>query len=86
MNAAKPDFKIFPPILDGPQPERVNTEILLTGGFIGFFSMYCIQHCVICRPSDSTGSEDARIEPRTVAIFSSNFFYIGQQFFALKVL
>jgi hypothetical protein len=26
-----------------------------------------IQHCVICRPSDSTVSEDAGIEPRTVA-------------------
>jgi hypothetical protein len=31
------------------------------------FSMYCNQHCFICRPSDSTVSEDARIEPRTVA-------------------
>jgi hypothetical protein len=29
--------------------------------------MYDIQHCFICRPSDSTVSEDARIEPRTVA-------------------
>jgi hypothetical protein len=29
--------------------------------------MYCIQHCLICRPSDSTVSEDAWIEPRTVA-------------------
>jgi hypothetical protein len=29
--------------------------------------MYCIQHCFICRPSDSTVSEDAGIEPRTVA-------------------
>ncbi len=28
--------------------------------------MYVIQHCFICRPSDSTVSEDARIEPRTV--------------------
>jgi hypothetical protein len=26
-----------------------------------------IQHCFICRPSDSTLSEDAGIEPRTVA-------------------
>ncbi len=32
-----------------------------------FFSMYCIQHCFICRPSDSTVSEDAGIQPRTVA-------------------
>ncbi len=31
------------------------------------FSMYCIQHCFICRPSDSIVSEDAGIEPRTVA-------------------
>jgi hypothetical protein len=29
--------------------------------------MYCIQHCFICRPSDSTMSEDTGIEPRTVA-------------------
>ncbi len=29
--------------------------------------MYCIQHCVICRPSDFTVSEDAGIERRTVA-------------------
>jgi hypothetical protein len=31
------------------------------------FFMYDIQHCFICRPSDSTVSEDAEIEPRTVA-------------------
>jgi hypothetical protein len=38
-----------------------------TGGFFWFFSsMYCIQHCFICRPSDSTVSKDAGIEPRTV--------------------
>jgi hypothetical protein len=29
----------------------------------GFFSLYCIQHCFICRPSDSTVSEDARSNP-----------------------
>jgi hypothetical protein len=29
--------------------------------------MYFIQHCFICRPSDSTVSEDAGIEPRSVA-------------------
>ncbi len=32
-----------------------------------FLCMYFIQHCFICRPSDSTVSEDAGIEPRTVA-------------------
>jgi hypothetical protein len=30
--------------------------------------MYVIQHCIICRPSDSTVSEDAGIEPETVAM------------------
>jgi hypothetical protein len=29
--------------------------------------MYFIQHCFICRPSNYTVSEDAGIEPRTVA-------------------
>ncbi len=29
--------------------------------------MYFIQQCFICRPSDSTVSEDAGIEPRTAA-------------------
>jgi hypothetical protein len=28
--------------------------------------MYVLQHCFICRPSDSTVSEDVGIEPRTV--------------------
>ncbi len=38
------------------------------GDFCGFFLyMYDIQHCFICRPSDFTVSEDAGIEPRTVA-------------------
>ncbi len=32
-----------------------------------FFFMYDIQHCFICRPTDSAVSEDAGIEPRTVA-------------------
>jgi hypothetical protein len=36
--------------------------------FSGFFLfMYDIQHCLIFRPSDSTVSEEAGIEPRTVA-------------------
>jgi hypothetical protein len=34
---------------------------------LDFFVMYFIQHCFICLPSDSTVSEDAGIEPRTVA-------------------
>ncbi len=36
-------------------------------GFIEKFFMYFIQDCFISRPSDSTVSEDAGIEPRTVA-------------------
>ncbi len=39
----------------------------ITGGFFGFFFIFCIQHCFISRLSDSTVSEDADIEPRTVA-------------------
>ncbi len=38
--------------------------------FLGDFFSFCsynIQHCFICRPSDSTVPTDARIEPRTVA-------------------
>ncbi len=35
-------------------------------GFLGFL-MYFIYHCFICRPLHSTVSEDAGIEPRTVA-------------------
>ncbi len=35
--------------------------------FLIFFFVYYIQHCVICRPSDSTVPTDAGIEPRTVA-------------------
>jgi hypothetical protein len=39
-----------------------------TGGYAHFLlSMYCIQHCFICRPSESTVSEDAGIEPRAFA-------------------
>ncbi len=34
----------------------------------GFFLINFIQRCFICLPSDSTKSEDAKIEPRTVAI------------------
>ncbi len=36
------------------------------GDFFSFFP-YNIQHCFICRPSDSTVPTDAGIEPRTVA-------------------
>ncbi len=38
-----------------------------------FLFLYFIRHCFICRPSDSTVSEDAGIEHRTVAILSLTF-------------
>jgi hypothetical protein len=41
---------------------------LKQGEFLLFF-IYVIQYCFICRLSDSTVSEDAGIEPRTVATF-----------------
>ncbi len=34
-----------------------------------FFSLYCIQHCFICRPSDSTVSEDAGSNPRLLQLW-----------------
>ncbi len=40
--------------------------------FIYLFSMYYIQHCFICRPSDSTVSEDAGMDPRTVPTLASD--------------
>ncbi len=36
-------------------------------GEIVFFLQYFIQHCFICRPSNSTVYENAGIEPRTFA-------------------
>ncbi len=41
--------------------------LFVTGGFIWIFSMYCIQHGLICRHSHSTILKGAGIEPRTVA-------------------
>ncbi len=52
--------------LSGQPLKRVKQKIK-GGYFLGFFS-YCIQHCFICRPSDSTVPTNAGIEPRTVAI------------------
>jgi hypothetical protein len=47
-----------------------HRNLCLCNFFIrGFFRFvhFFIQHCFICRPSESTVSEDAEIEPRTVA-------------------
>ncbi len=43
-------------------------NIFVRGNFC--FCKYLIQHCFVCRPSDSTVSEDAGIEPRTVATWA----------------
>jgi hypothetical protein len=40
--------------------------------FGGIFFPYYIQHCFVCRPSDSTVPTDAGIEPRTVATRQSD--------------
>jgi hypothetical protein len=40
---------------------------MIESGIFKDFFMYFIQHCFICRLSESTVSEDAGIKPRTVA-------------------
>jgi hypothetical protein len=47
-----------------PAHQTLICNIIIETG--GFFSIYCIQHSSICRPSDSTVSVDAGIEPRNV--------------------
>ncbi len=47
-------------------------KFFLKGDFLDFFFfMYDIQHCFFYRPSDSTVSKDAVIEPRTVETTAS---------------
>jgi hypothetical protein len=48
---------------------EMNIHISLLYFLVGifYFFSYDIQHCFICRPSDSTVPTDAGIEPRTVA-------------------
>jgi hypothetical protein len=41
--------------------------------FKGVFYKYCIQYCFICCALDSTVSEDAGIEPRSVATMALAF-------------
>jgi hypothetical protein len=53
-----------------PVDEDVSIHLKFLYIFSGgrfIFSLYYIQHCFICRPSDSTVPTDAGIEPRTVA-------------------
>jgi hypothetical protein len=41
------------------------------------FRNYFLRHCFICRPTDSTVSEDAGIESRPVLEFLNNLLWIG---------
>ncbi len=50
-----------------PACERSLRKHFFNGGFFWDFFRYDIQHCFICRPSESTVSENAGIESRTVA-------------------
>jgi hypothetical protein len=60
---ARPQFQLEKKFLFA-----VSTFLEQRGDFFGFFLfMYDIQQRFICRPSDSTVSEDAGIEPKTVA-------------------
>ncbi len=45
----------------------LQVSALTSRGIFYRFFHYFIQHCFICRPSESTVSEDAGIKPRTVA-------------------
>ncbi len=54
---------LFPEVLEADYFTFFNLNLNLN---INFFSHY-IQHCFICRPSDSTVPTDAGIEPKTVA-------------------
>jgi hypothetical protein len=56
---------IQPKMLD-PDPDEMNADPQPCFFYLNFFSYY-IQHCFICRPSDSIVPTDAGIEPRTVA-------------------
>ncbi len=61
---------IFVPVVPWQQYVASIEDIFFffKGDFLEFFIfIYVFQHCFICRPSDSTVSEDAGIEPRTDA-------------------
>jgi hypothetical protein len=49
-----------------PNDRKSYSFFYFWGDFFSFCS-YNIQHCFICRPSDSTVPTDSGIEPRTVA-------------------
>ncbi len=61
--------KLYFPILVSDQKSiKIISPNRIEGGFFWIFLfIYDIQHCFICRPSDSTVSEDAGIEPMTLS-------------------
>ncbi len=55
------------PFVKEPVEFLTKKHFFFGGGDLFLFLSYYIQHCFICRPSDSTVPTDAGIEPRTVA-------------------
>jgi hypothetical protein len=75
--ANKGSYLVRPKINHLQIAERLRCEIKTSCGEILFplsytfsfiFFQYFIQHCFICHPSDCAVSEDAGIEPRTLAM------------------
>ncbi len=58
------------PRMDPYCNKNKNIEVFI------FIFMYFIQHCFICRPSDSTVSEDGGIEPKDAGIEPMKFMKI----------
>ncbi len=59
---------VIPPVvIVVPAIRRCEVTVVLPIANFFFIFSYDIQHCFICRPSDSTVPTDAGIEPRTVA-------------------
>ncbi len=54
----------YSPTYSSPK-QSVGKWFLLKRDFV-FVCMYLIQHCFICRPSDSSVSENAGMEPRSI--------------------
>ncbi len=46
---------------------KIKSQVIHSKYIFFFPYRYNVQHCFICRPSDSTVPTDAGIEPRTVA-------------------
>jgi hypothetical protein len=55
---------------DSPRT-KVPHKLFKGGFFVFFLFMYDIQHCFICRPSDSTVPEDAVIEHEESCVYGT---------------